>query len=57
LVKKFREYPIVSRNIKVIKNANGIKKEAISDSLNQIKSKIVKNTSINVWRAVPQRFL
>jgi hypothetical protein len=53
-VKKLREYHRVSRTIKVIKNDNGIRKDAIKDSLNQTNNNIVINTNIEVWIAVDE---
>jgi hypothetical protein len=48
LVRKFNEKLNESKTIKVIKNAKGNNIDAINDSLNHTKSKIVINTNINV---------
>ena len=47
-VKKFNESHIVSNTMKVIKNAKGNNIEAIIDSLNHTKRRIVINTNIIV---------
>jgi len=55
LVKKFREYPRVSKIINVPKKASGSKSEAIIDSIVQTNSSITINTKTIVVRAVLER--
>ena len=57
LVRKFMDIPSVFKTMNVIKNANGINRDAIIDSLTQTKINIVRNTRIIVLIAVAQRLL